>query len=203
MRTFMEVLRERQFRAYVFAGSLSFAGLFVFVAGSPALFMQTYGVNAHEFGLIFATLAGGMICGGQLNHWLLRRASGRAVFEGALIVQVVVGAVLLTVTLSGIAGLTSMLVLLFLYLFCAGITYPNAAALALEPFSKNIGSASSLLGFLQLGLGSVAAALVGLLDDSGPRPMAVVMAVCAALGWFVLRWQTRNLDAQQTAVDAA
>jgi DHA1 family bicyclomycin/chloramphenicol resistance-like MFS transporter len=86
--------------------------------------------------------------------------------------------------------------LLFLFLLCAGVTYPNAAALALEPFSKNIGSASALLGFLQLGLGSLAAAFVGLLDDSGARPMAVVMSVCSALGWAYLRW---SLKAQRTA----
>ena len=187
MRTFREVLREPQFRAYVFSGSLSFAGLFVFVAGAPALFMQDFGVSAHGFGLIFATLAGGMIGGGQLNHLLLRYAPGKIVFRRALIVQVVIGAIFLVGALSFGYGLAGTLTLLFLYLVCAGITYPNAAALALEPFSKNIGSASALLGFLQLGLGAIAAALVGLLGDTGTRPMAIVMSVFAALGWIILR----------------
>jgi DHA1 family bicyclomycin/chloramphenicol resistance-like MFS transporter len=76
--------------------------------------------------------------------------------------------------------------LLFVFLHCAGITYPNAAALALKPFTKNIGSASSLLGFLQLGTGALAAALVGVLNLQGPLPMAVVMAVCSTAGWILL-----------------
>jgi DHA1 family bicyclomycin/chloramphenicol resistance-like MFS transporter len=202
LRTFLEVLRERQFRAYVFAGSLSFAGLFVFVAGSPALFMQGFGVSAHGFGLIFATLAGGMILGGQLNHLFLRHAPGKIVFHRALVVQMVVGAVLLTGTLSVGYGLYGIVALLFLFLLCAGVTYPNAAALALEPFSKNIGSASALLGFLQLGLGSLAAAFVGLLDDSGARPMAVVMSVCSALGWAYLRWSLKAQRAAHAVADA-
>ncbi|MFL6550856.1 MAG: multidrug effflux MFS transporter [Povalibacter sp.] len=201
LRTFLEVLREPQFRVYVFSGSLSFAGLFVFVAGSPALFMQGFGVSANQFGLLFATLAGGMIAGGQLNHLLLRNSSGKTVFHHALLVQMIVGAVLLAGTLTVGFGLYGTVALLFGFLLCAGITYPNAAALALEPFSKNIGSASSLLGFLQLGLGSVAAAFLGMLDDSGPRPMAIVMSVCSALGWAILRWSFKPLEPATAVID--
>jgi DHA1 family bicyclomycin/chloramphenicol resistance-like MFS transporter len=121
-----------------------------------------------------------------LNHLLLRLTDSKTVFRHALTVQVAVGAVFLVGTLLTGYGLVSSVALLFAFLLCAGITYPNAAALALAPFSKNIGSASALLGFLQLGFGAVAAALVGLLDDDGARPMAFVMALCSLAGWFVL-----------------
>ncbi len=187
LRTFREALAEPQFRTYTFAGSLSFAGLFVFVSGSPAAFMDGFGVSAHGFGLIFAILAGSMILGGQLNHVLLRRSDSRSVFRWALHVQGIVGAVFLSMTVLFSLGLWQTVALLFVFLLCAGLTYPNAAALALEPFSRNIGSASSLLGFLQLGTGAVAAAIVGLLDIKGPMPLAIVLASCSAAGWAVLR----------------
>lgn len=187
LRTYREALAEPQFRTYTFAGSLSFAGLFVFVSGSPAAFMDGFGVSAHGFGLIFAILAGSMILGGQLNHLLLRRSDSRSVFRWALHVQLVIGAVFLGMTVLLGLGLWQTVALLFVFLLCAGVTYPNAAALALEPFSRNIGSASSLLGFLQLGTGAVAAAIVGLLDIKGPMPLAIVLASCSAAGWAVLK----------------
>lgn len=187
LRTYREALAEPQFRTYTFAGSLSFAGLFVFVSGSPAAFMDGFGVSAHRFGLIFAILAGSMILGGQLNHLLLRRSDSRSVFRWALHVQLVIGAVFLGMTVLLGLGLWQTVALLFVFLLCAGVTYPNAAALALEPFSRNIGSASSLLGFLQLGTGAVAAAIVGLLDIKGPMPLAIVLASCSAAGWAVLK----------------
>jgi MFS transporter, DHA1 family, multidrug resistance protein len=186
LRTFADVLKQPQFRAYTLAGSLSFAGLFVFVAGSPALFMETYGVSAKGFGGIFAILAGGMIGGGQLNHVLLRYAPGGKVFQRALFVQVLVGAIFLVGTLAAGYGLFGTVLLMFAFLVCAGITYPNAAGLALEPFSKNVGSASALLGLLQLGFGAVAAALLGLLDQRGALPMAMVMSICSAVGLVIL-----------------
>jgi MFS transporter, DHA1 family, multidrug resistance protein len=161
--------------------------LFVFVSGSPAAFMDGFGVSAHEFGLIFAILAGSMILGGQLNHLLLRHSDSRSVFRWALHVQGIVGAVFLSMTVLFGLGLWQTVALLFVFLLCAGLTYPNAAALALEPFSRNIGSASSLLGFLQLGTGAVAAAIVGLLDIKGPMPLAIVLASCSAAGWAVLK----------------
>jgi DHA1 family bicyclomycin/chloramphenicol resistance-like MFS transporter len=186
LRTFRDALAQPQFRTYTLAGSLSFAGLFVFVSGSPAVFMDGFGVGPGGFGAIFAILAGGMILGGQLNHLLLRHFASEQVFRRALSVQVLSGAVFLALSLTIELGKWPTVALLFAFLHCAGITYPNAAALALKPFTKNIGSASSLLGFLQLGTGAIAAALVGVLDLSGPTPMAFVMAVCSAAGWILL-----------------
>lgn len=187
LRTFREVLAEPTFRTYTFAGSLSFAGLFVFVSGSPAVFMDGFGVSAHGFGAIFAILAGGMVVGGQLNNVVLKYTTSRNAFYWALRVQMIIGMAFLLLSAAFDLGKWETVGLLFVFLLCAGITYPNAAALALEPFSKNIGSASSLLGFLQLGFGAVAAALVGLLDVEGTLPMAVVMSTCCVAGWLVLR----------------
>jgi DHA1 family bicyclomycin/chloramphenicol resistance-like MFS transporter len=194
LRTFRGALAQPQFRTYTLAGSLSFAGLFVFVSGSPAVFMDGFGVGPGGFGAIFAILAGGMILGGQLNHLLLRYFESEVVFRRALSVQVVSGAAFLFLSLTVELGKWETVALLLAFLHCAGITYPNAAALALKPFTKNIGSASSLLGFLQLGLGAVAAALVGVLDLTGPLPMAFVMATCSAAGWVILTLSARRLN---------
>jgi DHA1 family bicyclomycin/chloramphenicol resistance-like MFS transporter len=203
LRTFQEALAQRQFRTYTLAGSLSFAGLFVFVSGSPAAFMDGFGVSPQGFGGVFAILAGGMICGGQLNHVLLRVSNSSQVFRRALDVQVVAGAVFLIASLMFALTLWQTVAMLFVFLVCAGITYPNAAALALQPFTKNVGSAAALLGFIQLGLGALAAALVGLLDVEGMLPMAVVMATCSAAGWCILHFAGNVTTANDTATQAA
>nr|WP_298727889.1 multidrug effflux MFS transporter [uncultured Steroidobacter sp.] len=186
LQTFRDALAQPQFRTYTIAGSLSFAGLFVFVSGSPAVFMDGFGVGPGGFGAIFAILAGGMILGGQLNHLLLKHFASEQVFRRALLIQVLAGVSFLLLSLTFDLGKWATVVLLFAFLHCAGITYPNAAALALRPFTRNIGSASSLLGFLQLGTGAMAASLVGVLDLTGPLPMAFVMAICSGAGWIVL-----------------
>jgi DHA1 family bicyclomycin/chloramphenicol resistance-like MFS transporter len=181
---FKKIFANRQFRSYTLAGSLSFAGLFVYVAASPAIYMDGFGLGPKAYGVVFALLAMGMIGGGQLNHILVKRYGSHQVFRSTLLVQMIAGAFLLLGSLLLDFGLLSTTFSLFVILGCAGITYPNAASLALEPFSTHVGSASALLGFLQLGVGSVVAASVGLLDVKGTLPTAIVIFLSCLLGWI-------------------
>ena len=75
---------------------------------------------------------------------------------------------------------------LLLYLPFCGIAYPNAAAIALAPFSKNVGSASAVLGFLQMGIGAFASTGVGLLNATSSLMVFIVMAATAFIGLVIL-----------------
>lgn len=183
LRGFWNVLRTPQFSTYTLAGSFSFAGLFVYVAGSPVIFMEGFKVSPQVYGLIFAFLAAGMIGGGQLNLLLIRRLGERKTFRTALIMQVLAATVFFAGDLRGAYGLVATIIFLFLILLGAGITSPNAAALALQPFSRNVGSAAALLGFMQLGIGALISAGVGLLSMKGslPTSAAMFLSTCCAL----------------------
>jgi DHA1 family bicyclomycin/chloramphenicol resistance-like MFS transporter len=74
----------------------------------------------------------------------------------------------------------------FLTLCCLGLVNPNGAALALAPFAKNAGSASALLGFLQIGLGALASSGVGLFDAKDAFPVVFIMTVTACAAAFIL-----------------
>jgi DHA1 family bicyclomycin/chloramphenicol resistance-like MFS transporter len=185
-RGFVEVLREPRFHTYAFAGAFSFAGLFVYVTGSPIIFLDTFHVAPRTYGLIFAGLAAGCIGATQLNIWLTRRYSGDAIFRVAVIGQTLVIAVTFIGTMFDPYGLTATTALLLLYLAFCGPSFPNAAALALAPFHKNIGSAAALLGFLQMGIGALASTGVGLLHATTSLPIFAVMAATALIGLVIL-----------------
>jgi DHA1 family bicyclomycin/chloramphenicol resistance-like MFS transporter len=182
--TFWEIATQPQFGTYALAGAFSFAGLFAYVAGSPIIFMDGFRVSEKAFGVIFAVLTLGFIGGSQINVFLLRRLSSEKIFRLALMVQVITGIIFLAGSRMGWYGLAATLVLFFVFLSCLGLTYPNAAAIALAPFSRNGGSASALLGFIQMGTGAAistgigflgANAVVGLL--AGSACLAVVIFV--------------------------
>ncbi len=187
LRNFMNVLKVRQFTVYTLAGSFSFAGLFVYVAGSPAIFMDTYHVSAQTYGLIFAILGVGMIGGGQLNLLLMRKYSNRQIFKAALLVQTVTAAIFFVGTITTGFAMVPTIAFLFVILSCAGISFPNAASLSLEPFTTNIGSASSLLGFLQLSAGSILSAAIGMFDIKGTLPTASVIAFSSLVAMGIVR----------------
>jgi MFS transporter, DHA1 family, multidrug resistance protein len=158
---FFQIFTQPQFCVYALAGAFSFAGLFAYVAGSPIIFMDGFHVDEKTFGAIFAVLTGGFIGGSQLNILLLRRFSSRRIFSAALCVQVCTGIVFITGASLGWYGMTITSTLFFVFLSCIGMTYPNAAAIALAPFSRNVGSASALLGFIQMGTGALISTGIG------------------------------------------
>jgi MFS transporter, DHA1 family, multidrug resistance protein len=190
---FAAIIRHPQFYTYAFGGAFAFAGLFVYVTGSPIIFIDSFHVGPHGYGLIFAALAMSFIGGSQLNIWLTRRHADRKIFRLAVICQNIVMLVILGGTLGGWYGLSANIVLLMLYLPFCGMAYPNAAAIALEPFSKNIGSASALLGFLQMSIGALASTGVGFLQASSALPIFAVMAATAVIGLVILLANERRV----------
>jgi DHA1 family bicyclomycin/chloramphenicol resistance-like MFS transporter len=184
---FLAILEDAQFRTYALAGAFSFCGLFVYVAGSPIIFMDVFHVSTRMYGGIFALLSVGFIGGNQVNIWLSRRYHDQQLFRIALYCQTVVAIVFQVAVLNGV-GLTGTMVLLLLYLSCLGLTYPNAAAIAMAPFSRNAGSASALLGFLQLGIGALASAGVGLLNSSSNVPIVSLMCGTTLIGLVIFQF---------------
>lgn len=180
------IVRHPRFATYAFAGALSFAGLFTYVAGSPVIFMDGFGLSERQYSGVFALLAVGFIGASQVNVLLLRKLKSETIFLRTLIVQVVTALLFVTVVASGRCGLEATLGLLFLFLSCVGLTNPNASALALSPFSKNAGSASALLGFFQLGFGALISSGVSAATPQNTLPIFVIFAVTATSALVVL-----------------
>ncbi len=180
------ILRHPRFATFALAGAFSFAGLFTYVAGSPIIFMDGFAIGPTTYSLIFAVLAVGFIGTSQFNVLFLRRFESDTLFLFFLGLQVAIGAIFLIASLAGVCGLTATLVLLFLFLGCIGLTNPNASALALEPFSKNAGSASALLGFFQLGMGALISTGIGAASPSNSLPIISILASTAAIALVIL-----------------
>ncbi|MDE1153672.1 MAG: multidrug effflux MFS transporter [Micavibrio sp.] len=204
VHSFLLILKEPQFYTHALAGALSFAGLFAYVAGSPIIFMNIFSVSPQMYGGIFAMLSVGFIGGSQLNIWLTRKFGSARIFLVALICQTVIGGIFMIGAYNGWYGLYATLACLFMFLPCIGIGYPNAAALALAPFSKNAGSASALLGFIQIGMGAVASCGVGMFH--APTLFTIVLLMCgwAGLALLALLVARRNIDPRHAVeVEAA
>src|ERR1044071_414520 len=87
INTFWSILRNPQFLTYTLSGAFSFAMLFLYVAGSPVIFMDIFHVTPKVYGGIFALLSVGFIGSNQLNILLLRKFKSEQIFHYALIGQ--------------------------------------------------------------------------------------------------------------------
>ncbi len=176
---FRIVVKQPQFMVYTLAGGLGTAAPFAYIAGSPDVFMNIYGLTEQQYGWIFALLASAMIGSTQLNHILLKRFKNEDLVKVAFIYQSAIGFLLVGGTLYGGWGLYSLLILMFIFLTGQGLIGPNSTALSLAPFSKHAGSAAALLGTWRMGIGAIITALVSALHNNTALPMVGMMAACS------------------------
>ncbi len=199
LSVFKQIITEPQFSVFAFAGTFSFAGLFIYVAGSPAVFMDFFHLTASQYGGVFALLSVGFIGGSQLNHLLHKKYTNEQIFKAVLMVQIMVSVLFVAGVISGWLGLAGNLVFLFLSLLCAGLGFPNAASLALTPFRKQAGSASALLGSIQIGIGGAISSVVGLLHMPGSLPIAGSMMLSTAVALLIFQLGNKSLAPAQLA----
>jgi DHA1 family bicyclomycin/chloramphenicol resistance-like MFS transporter len=193
LTNFWAVLREPQFTTYAFTGAISFSGLFAYVSGSPLVFMDIFHVDGKVYGWIFAFLSIGLIGSSQVNSQLLRKYQSEQIVLAALLCQSVIACIFLILTSANIIGLGGTVAFLFLYLCCLGFTNPNTSALSLAPFTRNAGSASALMGAIQMALGALASVSVSLFNTHSATPMVVIMAGTALSALLVLLISRKRL----------
>ena len=195
---FLNVLKEPQFYTYAFTGAVVSASIYAYLAGSPSVFMQQYGISETTYSYCFGFIAAGLIISSQINRQLLKRISSIQIVKTVIRIQLVIGIVLFIGSFLGWLNFFSMVTLIFLFISCQGFCLPNTTALSLMPFTKEAGSASALLGALQMGFGALAAALVGSFGNGTSVPMTLVMAGFAFLGLAIFvvgnRYLKQGLD---------
>jgi DHA1 family bicyclomycin/chloramphenicol resistance-like MFS transporter len=175
LRTFAGLLRDRTFVLPLLTLMLGCAGLFGYLAGSPFLLQDVYGLSAQAYSGVFAANTIGLTALSQVSGRIVHRTGPRVLVLVGTSICALGGLGLLASLLSG-AGLIAVLPSLFCLIAGMGFVFPNASTLALSDHGDAAGSASALLGLGQFLTGAVVAPLVGIGGD--PRlSMAVVLAL--------------------------
>lgn len=179
-RAYAGVLREPTFFAYGLASAAASAGLFAYIADSSFVFMNLFGLTERQFGLIFSMSACGVIGASQLNRIWLRKRTSKEISIVAIIFQSSVAMLLVIFVLAGVPA-TGIYILLFCYLAGLGSLSPNTTAIAIGPFTSHAGTASALLGSMQMAAGALGSSLVSYFHNGTALPMAVLL-LAASLG---------------------
>jgi len=193
LKSFGSVIRNYQFAMYTFTAAVAYAGLYAYISGSPFVFMVLFKVTEQEYGWIFAIVAAGLISATQFNTLLLKKFSSEQVVRVALYTQTLIGFVLASTSIFQINELYSTVTLIFLFLCCQGFIFPNASALSMAPFAHNAGSASALMGFIQMSIGAIMSAVVSVLQNGTSLPMIGVMSLCSFSASLMLAFSHKRL----------
>ncbi len=180
-RNYGQLLRSPMFIIATFASGFVYAGLLAYLSSSSFVYIDMLGVPVEYFGFIFLSSVAGYMLGSGLSARLSRSYdSEQTVLVGAALAAAAVGTMWLGTHLLP-RSVTVLVLPMMFYSTGMGLVLPNAMAVALRPFAHIAGTASALLGFIQMSLSASATALVGTYLKDTPAPMLNFMLLHYAL----------------------
>ncbi len=180
--TYRGLLADRFFLGASLATGFSSAGMFAYIAGSPFVFINLFGVRPERFAWFFGVNAAAVVIGAQINGRLLHGHAPERVMRAAAFVQATAGIMLIAAIRFNPSSLAGIALPLFFYLSTIGFVFPNAAALALANHGHVAGMASALLGTLQFSMAAIATLALGAIDSTTAFPMAALICFCGVMG---------------------
>ncbi len=172
---------DRIFIGNALATGFVYTSLFSYVSLSSFVVIGVLGVRPEHFGYAFAVP---VLCF-MTASTLAARLSHRVPLERTIRFGVSLGAVaavlMLVFALVGERTIATVVGPVAATMFGVGLVLPNSTAVALSGHPRIAGSASALLGAMQMAMGSIAGWIAGELFDGSTLTLAASMAT----GWMI------------------
>jgi DHA1 family bicyclomycin/chloramphenicol resistance-like MFS transporter len=172
-----EMLRERLFLGNVLTLGFAFAINFGMLAGVPFILQESLGFSPREFGLIVLLSVGGFTAGTFVNNRLVGRVTPTAIMRASGWFHVAALSVMAVLSLCGILTWWAIVGPHMVLSFGTGMIVANANAGAVGMFPKLAGTASSLAGLAQMGMGAMGTVTVAALTLVDSRYVAMPLVV--------------------------
>ncbi|MBY0223143.1 multidrug effflux MFS transporter [Sporosarcina aquimarina] len=184
VKTFGGLLKDKWFMGIALTQGFVMSSMFAYIAGSPFVLQNIYGVSAQQFSLFFALNGIGIIIAAQVTG----RLAGRIHEVKFLMTGVLIsfsGSVLLLLVVWNEWPLFMMGTALFIVVSSVGMVSTSAFSLAMQSQGKSAGSAAAFLGLVPFIGGAIVSPLVGLAGDFSAWPMGIVILACSSSALLV------------------
>ncbi|UTW11823.1 Bcr/CflA family multidrug efflux MFS transporter [Marinobacterium rhizophilum] len=180
VRNYGMLLRDRHALLHMLSAGFMFAGMMAFVAASPFVYIELFGVAEQYYGLLFSLNIIALMALTTLANRFTHLSSKRVLQVTFALISLVCG---LLILLSTVAEPPLALIVLASVLFVGtyGIISAHTLSEVMNRFARISGSTSALGGALRFGVGSLGGAAVGLFHSGTSVPMTSVMALCGIL----------------------
>ncbi|WP_417621135.1 multidrug effflux MFS transporter [Parasphingorhabdus sp.] len=186
-----QVIFNRNSFGHVMASGLMMAPLFAYIASAQQIFVDIFGAE-DIFVYIFALNAAAMSLGNFANSRIVMRFGARRVSQSALIFFILVSIIHFVLAMAGGINIWTFTALLVPSMAMVGLTGANFSSIAMQPFGKIAGVASSFQNFARSAMSASIGATVGLQFDGTVLPLALGFLVCGTASLAVIVWAERG-----------
>lgn len=187
------VASNRVTALYTLAIAAQYGTFLSYLGSSELIVTETLG-RRDLFPLIFGVLAALMGIAMLANASVVRRLGMRVVAHGVLVAALVAGTVMVSVAIAtdGRPPLWLYLAVVAPMVICHSLLIPNLNAIAMLPMGALAGTASAVIGAVQLAIGSLLARFVDRSFDGGILPLSVGFLAFTAVALLFVAWAERG-----------
>ena len=198
VRGYLSITRSREAVAYAITGGAVAGMLFCYLAASPFIYIDYYGVDEQWFGALFGISVVGAWLAQVFNiRYVQAIGYGRLVKIGSVLL-VGLATVLLWVTQTDFGGLAGVVAVSVVTVSMTHVVAPGALTGVLDGFPHLAGSASGFSSFVRFAMGAAGTAALGIFNDGTPKSYGVatlVFSVIALVAAVVAHQQHSNITA--------
>ena len=190
-KNYAVLLKNWGFMKYTLCVTFFYIAAYAFIAGSPHVYIDLFGVAPEHFGYLFGLNIIGIAIMSAFNRRLVNVMKLENLLRYAT--WFAVAAVIITIGLMalGFTSLPLLVIGIFAFFSMNGIVAAVTNAIALDKAGNMAGAASALLGALQYGSGIVSTLLLAVLPSGSAWPMMGIIAVFIILSAAVV---VKDLD---------
>lgn len=178
VKTFGGLLKDKWFMGIALTQGFIMSSMFAYIAGSPFVLQNIYGVSPQQFSLFFALNGIGIIIAAQITGRLAGKIHEVKFLRTGVMISFT-GSLFLLVAVWNEWPLALMATALFLVVSSVGMVSTSAFSLAMQSQGKSAGSAAAFLGLLPFIGGAIVSPLVGLAGDFSAWPMGIIILICS------------------------
>lgn len=188
--TWREVVTNRGALGYVLASGVVMGGLFGYLNSAQQIFADIFDA-ADIFPYAFAAVAASIAVSNWFNSRIVERFGARRVSHSALIAFIALSCGQIAAAFMVHETLPIFLVLIAANMAMIGFTGSNFGSIAMQPFGRMAGAASSFQQFARTLLAAGIGAVIGQLFDGTVVPMATGFLVCGLIALVLVAWSER------------
>ncbi|HVR89737.1 MAG TPA: multidrug effflux MFS transporter [Novosphingobium sp.] len=176
---------------YVVGSALVTGAMFGYINSAQQLVAEHFGAGK-LFPLLFGASAVMLAIASFANSRIVERFGARRVSHTALLTYLAASALQIYLAHSPHQTLWSFMPLISVNILLLGFIGANFGSIALQPFARIAGAASSLQAFVRMVVGGTIGAIIGQAFDNSARPLAFGLLVCALASLSLVLFSERG-----------
>jgi DHA1 family bicyclomycin/chloramphenicol resistance-like MFS transporter len=191
-----QLLRDWRFLGLTLIGTFGMSSFMAFLGNSSFVYINHYGLTPTQYSLAFSVNAVSFFAVSQATAFLVRRFGLNRVVRIAVTGYAASMLSLFALYLFGFDSVWVLGVGMFVAFGFLGLVLPSTSVLAMEEQGEIAGSASALMGTIQMIVAAGAMSIVGAFSNGTAMPMVVGFAVCAVLAYVITQVTLRGRSAE-------